>query len=144
DQIALSAKLANLAKASPLGKVRDALAILQLAAASRCMQRAFLPDAPLADYLRGVYAWLFAVVRALEQLTTDLAAGQPDWVTFHWRIEEAKNFHFDELEGDVLHDLLALREAGADAEVVAGVVAAYDKVLAEARALEHLLEERSF
>src|SRR5690606_34225328 len=89
DQIALGMRLAGLEHASreraegdPRTSARDllrellpdlagvvgALAELQRAAVSRHVQRAFLPDAPLADYARGVYAWTHAVVRALDAL----------------------------------------------------------------------------
>ena len=53
--------------------------------------------ASLADYLRGVYAWTNALTRALDELAYSLRALTPDWAILRWRIEEANNFHFDEL-----------------------------------------------
>lgn len=131
------------ARVRDLGDVRDALAVLHLAAVSRTVQPAFLPDAPLAEYLRGAYAWLFAVVRALEHLALGLCAKEPDWATYRWRIEEAKNFHFDELEGDIAASLgaLASRDRGVDA-VVTQLAASVELVLEDARALEVRLDER--
>ena len=116
---------------------------------SRCctsppnVQPAFLPDAPLAEYLRGAYAWLFAVVRALEHLALGLCAKEPDWATYRWRIEEAKNFHFDELEGEIAASLgaLASLDRGVDV-VVTQLAAAVELVLEDARALEARLDER--
>ncbi len=131
------------ARVRDLGDVRDALAVLHLAAVSRNVQPAFLPDAPLAEYLRGAYAWLFAVVRALEHLALGLCAKEPDWATYRWRIEEAKNFHFDELEGEIAASLgaLASLDRGVDV-VVTQLAAAVELVLEDARALEARLDER--
>lgn len=137
------AALASLdARVKDLGNVRDALAVLQLATVSRGVQRAFLPDAPLADYLRGVYAWMHSVLRALDQLVAGIVAMHPDWAMYRWRIEEANNFHFDELEGAIRGNLLALFEESGDELAVAQLSEAFDGLLAQARALETRLEER--
>ncbi|MBX3252456.1 MAG: hypothetical protein KF901_35105, partial [Myxococcales bacterium] len=131
------------ARVSDLGDVRDALAVLHLATVSCTVHPALLPDAPLAEYLRGAYAWLFAVLRALEHLALGLRALQPDWATYRWRIEEAKNFHFDELETEIASCLAALqsRDRGVDAAVTA-LAAAFELVLDDARQLERRLDER--
>lgn len=131
------------ARVRELGDVREALAVLHLAAVSRSVQPAFLPDAPLAEYLRGAYAWLFAVVRALEHLALGLRAKEPDWATYRWRVEEAKNFHFDELEAEIAISLAALesRDRGVDAAVTQ-LAAAVELVLEDARALEVRLDAR--
>ncbi len=120
----------------------DVLAVLQLAAAPRTVHRALLPDAPLAEYLRGVYAWTFAVVRALEQLVPELRVMQPDWASYRWRIEEAKNFHFDELEHAIVDDLATLFGEGGDRDAVTDLTAAFEVLVACARELEVRLDER--
>jgi len=130
------------ARLADLGRVRDVLGVLQLAAAPRAVQRAFLPDAPLAEYLRGLYAWSFAAVRALEQLVSGLRVMQPDWATYRWRIEEAKNFHFDELEDAIIEDLAKLFAQSSDPEAVTELTASFEVLLACARQLEERLDER--
>lgn len=123
-----------------LAGIRDVLSSLHVVAADRRVHRVFLPDAPLAEYLRGVYAWMHAALRALEQLAHDLRALQPDWARLRYRLEEAKMFHFDELEDAITSDLLALglvTPGGVpDLEHVVRVL------LAGARALEARLDER--
>ena len=130
------------ARLEDMATLRDVLAVLQLAAAPRTVQRAFLPDAPLAEYLRGVYAWMFAVVRALEQLVTGLRVMQPDWASYRWRIEEAKNFHFDELEDAIIDDLATLFGEGGDRDAVTELTASFEVLVACARELEVRLDER--
>lgn len=129
---ALSALQARLVD---LGVLRDALAAVQLRTADPRVHRLFLPDAPLADYLRGLYAWAHAVVRALDQLAAGVRAAKPDWAMLRWRLEEAKNFHFDELHEPIRADLAALA-------VLEGSLAARGEELAAGdleRAVEHLL-----
>lgn len=147
--------------------VCDALAALQRAATVRGGQRAFLPNAPLADYLRGVYAWMHAVVRALEELVFGVRRGErktkpmdlgtpdepnePDWGAYRWRIEEAKNFHFDELEVDIRIDLADLLEdledhheidlAGPPSpNPIGALIESFGVLLGRARALESRLD----
>lgn len=94
-----------------IAKISDLAAALQAvtgAAEEPTLHAAFFPDAPLADYLRGVVAWLQATLRALEDLTARLLRMRPDWASYRWRIEEAKNFHFDELRPRIVADLTAL------------------------------------
>ena len=163
DQLTLSMKLASLERATgerprdpatiaalrtldarleDVATLRDVLAVLEVAAVPRAVQRAFLPDAPLADYLRGVYAWMFVVVRALEQLVTGLRVMQPDWASYRRSIEEARNFHFDELEDAIIDDLATLFGEGGDRDAVTELTASFEVLLACARALEVRLDER--
>jgi hypothetical protein len=163
DQLTLSMKLACLRRAMgsteshgreraavrTLGKclrdletVRDVLAAVQRAAVPRSVQPAFLPDAPLAEYLRGVYAWLFAVVRALEQLVLGLQALAPNYALHCWRIEEAKNFHFDELEDAIIEDLATLFAEAGNRDAVTELTASFEVLIACARGLEVRLDER--
>lgn len=111
------------------------------------LYRLFVPNAPLADYLRGLHAWSHAVIRALEQLVVGIGERAPDWGLYRWRIEEAKNFHFDELDGDIDEDLTALAllavEEGGDGRVPIGPLSvAIDDLLQVARELESRLDER--
>jgi hypothetical protein len=96
------------ARLQDLFALRDALARVHALTVDPRLQRLFVQDAPLADYLRGIYAWTHAVVRALEELAGGLRKLQPDWATLRWRLEEAKNFHFDDLQESIRGDITAL------------------------------------
>lgn len=121
------------ARVSELARVRDALAALLLTTDSVRVHRAFLPEAPLAEYLRGAFAWTLTVVRALERFAVSLLASQPDRSTLYARLEAARNFHFDELEPDIRDDLGSLR-----ADAAKPLTAAFDVLLDAARRLEAL------
>ena len=143
------AALATLeARLTDLGALRDALAMVQQATVDPRLQRLVVPDSPLADYLRGLYAWAHAVVRALDQLAGSLRALQPDWALLRWRIEEAKNFHFDELHEAIRADLQALSiiasggAFGAHIPPVEDLQVAVDRLFAAANTLEEHLDQR--
>jgi hypothetical protein len=107
--VSARAALATLdARIADLGALRDALAMVQQTTIDPRLQRLVVPDSPLAEYLRGLYAWAHAVVRALDHLLVSMQTLQPDWALLRWRIEEAKNFHFDELHEAIRADLQAL------------------------------------
>lgn len=135
------------ARVADLGALRDALARVQLATVDTRLQRLVVPDSPLAEYLRGIYAWAHAVIRALEHLALSLRA-RPDWALLRWRIEEAKNFHFDELHEAIRADLLAYAivarggSFGADHPPIEPLQYAVERLLCTAVALEEHLDER--
>lgn len=137
----LAARLADLAA------LRDALATVQLWTIDPRLQRIAVPDSALADYLRGIYAWAHAVVRALEHLVGSLR-GQPDWALLRWRVEQAKNFHFDELHEAIRNDLMELTVVtnggafGTSRPPVADLHYAVERLIATAVALEEHLDER--
>ncbi|CAN5925448.1 hypothetical protein BH11MYX4_BH11MYX4_03470 [soil metagenome] len=131
-----------------LAALRDALAQVQQRTVDPRLQRLVVPDSPLADYLRGLYAWTHAVMRALDQLAVSLKTLQPDWALLRWRIEEAKNFHFDELHEAIRADLQALSivanggSFGADMPAVDGLQSAVEQLFASASTLEAHLDQR--
>jgi hypothetical protein len=135
------------ARIADLGALRDALANVHVATIDTRLQRLVVPDSPLADYLCGVYAWAHAVVRALDHLVSSLRA-QPDWALVRWRIEEAKNFHFDELHDAIRADLLALAVVvhggsfGAARPAIEDLQYAVERLIATAVTLEEHLDER--
>jgi hypothetical protein len=135
------------ARLADLGALRDALARVQLTTVDSRLQRLVVPESPLADYLRGIYAWAHAVVRALEQLAITLRA-RPDWALLRWRIEEAKNFHFDELHEPIRADILAFTiiahggSFGADQPRIEELHYAVERLISTAVALEKHLDER--
>lgn len=129
------------ARVTDLGLVRDALASIAAAAADPRLHRAFLPDAPLAEYLRGIYAWMHAIVRALDELAQGLRTLAPDWAQLRSRIEEARMFHFEELHGAIEADLLALAVVAPEARTE-DLEVAVATLLGAAIALEERLDER--
>ena len=135
------------ARLADLGALRDALARVQLATVDLRLQRLVVPESPLADYLRGLYAWGHAVVRALDHLAASLRS-QPDWALLRWRLEEAKNFHFDELHELIRADVLAFKivahggSFGADHPPIEELEYAVERLLSTAVALEAHLDER--
>jgi hypothetical protein len=143
------------ARVQDLFALRDALARVHALTVDPRLQRLFVPDAPLADYLRGIYAWTHAVVRALDQLAQNLKKLQPDWATVRWRLEEAKNFHFDDLEESIRADITALAivahrgvlesacgPKGSAPPAIGDLSSAVGALFAAAHALEERLDER--
>lgn len=131
-----------------LSALRDALAAVQSASADSRVQRLFATDSALADYTRGLYAWAHAVVRALDQLASSLKVLSPDWAMLRWRIDEAKNFHFDELHEPIRKDVVALSivanagSLGQNPPDVEALHYAVEHLFATATALEEHLDER--
>ena len=135
------------ARLAELGALRDALVRVQLATVDTRLQRLVVPESPLADYLRGIYAWAHAVVRALDHLAASLRT-HPDWALLRWRLEEAKNFHFDELHDAIRAELLAFTiladggSFGADRPRIEDLEYAVERLISTAVALEEHLDER--
>jgi len=131
-----------------LAVLREALAQVLQTTVDPHIQRLVAPEAPLADYLRGLYAWAHAVTRALDQLAVSLKTLQPDWALLRWRLEEARNFHFDELFAPIRADIRALSIAangGASGPKVAendGLQIAVERLFAVATSLEEKLDQR--
>lgn len=152
--LSMAATLRTLdARLADLGALRDALARVHLATVDTRLQRLVVPESALADYLRGIYAWGHAVVRALEHLASSLQPegplrAHPDWALLRWRIEEAKNFHFDELHEPIRADLLAFTivvqggSLGADHPRINELEYAIERLISTAVALEEHLDER--
>lgn len=131
-----------------LNALRDALAAVQQASVDTRVQRLYSADSPLADYVRGLYSWAHSVVRALDTLAAALKTLSPDWAMLRWRIDEAKNFHFDELQDAIRKDLVALAivanagSLGQNPPDVDELHYAVEKLFSTANALEEHLDER--
>lgn len=108
DLSALAALRSVYERVEDLRAVRNAIAEVQRIAVDRRLHRIFVADAPLAEYLRGVYAWLHEAARALGVVARELQTLSADYAAFRRRMDEAKNFHFDELMGHIAKDLKAL------------------------------------
>lgn len=136
------------ARIADLGALRDVLAAMHSATVDPRLQRLLVPASPLADYMRGLYSWAHAVLRALDQLGNGIRAMQPDWALLRWRIEEAKNFHFDELQEPIRSDLLAMSivavggSFGPTPPPIEELMYAVERLFATANAFEAHLDER--
>jgi hypothetical protein len=109
DLSALAALRAIYERVEDVRAVRNAIADVQRIAIDRRLHRVFVADAPLAEYLRGVYAWLNEAARALGVVAVELQSLDADWSSFRRRMDGAKNFHFDELMAPIQRDLAGLR-----------------------------------
>jgi hypothetical protein len=122
-------------RAQALAHVRDGL--LQVLAAASSVPRLFRDGTAFVEYLRGVAAWSHATLEALWEHARSLgptgqsSTGAP--TDFAWRVELAKNLHFDELMDEVEAELA---EAGAYDPAVDAVRAAMERLFYVARALE--------
>jgi hypothetical protein len=101
DAAARAAVSALEARARDVADLAAALGALQELTVDPRVQRLFMADAALGDYTRGLYGWAHAVVRALEKLAVSLLARKPDWAMLRSSLEEAKNFHFDDLQPQI-------------------------------------------
>jgi hypothetical protein len=112
-----------IASAADLGALRDALTSVQVVAVDRRVQRLFLPDAPLAEYVRGLYAWAHAIVAALDTMATALRSSrEPDLALLRARLDEANNFHFDELHGAIRVELTSLEGVPSADDLIHAVI----------------------
>jgi hypothetical protein len=108
DLSALAALRAIYERVEDIRAVRNAITDVQRIAIDRRLHRVFVADAPLAEYLRGVYAWLHEAARALGVVSMELKSLSADWSSFRRRMDGARNFHFDELMAPIQADLAAL------------------------------------
>ena len=92
-------------------RLRSALSALRLDARGVRLGALLAPDANLADYLRGLYAWSAALVRALEDLALEARVRAPRWGKLQRRIEDARVFHLDDLESAVRKQWAQMRRA---------------------------------
>jgi hypothetical protein len=145
DLSALAALRAVYERVEDIRAVRNAIAEVQRIAVDKRLHRIFVGDAPLAEYLRGVYAWLHEVARALGAVAFELQTLSADWAAFRRRIDEAKNFHFDELMVPIVEDLKALAEVSRSFEPphppVRQLAAAIGRLFKAARYLEASLDQ---
>jgi hypothetical protein len=81
-----------------LATVRDCLQAFQLDLYDARVSPLLHVDGPVAEYLRGVYAWTKAVIRAFEDLRSELRALSPNWAKLRARLEDASTFYLKDLE----------------------------------------------
>ena len=92
-----------------LGELRTALDAVYLDSTDPRMLEILGRDAALSEYMRGLYAWTKAVFRAFEELAAGLRVLHPDWAVLRQRLEDARAFYLDDLEGQIALDVGRLR-----------------------------------
>jgi hypothetical protein len=92
-----------------LNELRSALAAVNLDGCDARLAPLFAENAPLNDYLRGLFAWTKAVIRALEELATGLRVLEPNWTTLRARLEDAASFYLAHLERPIGEQATRLR-----------------------------------
>jgi hypothetical protein len=102
DPSSLAAAATMRGRLDDLSELRGALNDLYLLATDPRMHEMVGPDAPLTEYLRGVYTWCKALLRALEESAYALRSLSVDWALLRMRIEDAAPFYMPELEGDIV------------------------------------------
>lgn len=124
-----------------LRRLADALARARVAASEPAFGRLVAIGSPLADYLRGLYAWSHALVSALEDFASTVDA-RPGWAALAWHIEEASLLYFDELHAPIRADVLAFAILASDGSRAGGagpiepLHAAVEHLIATAIALD--------
>jgi hypothetical protein len=92
-----------------LTELKNALGNVNLDACDPRLAPLFAENAPLNDYLRGLFAWTKAVLRALEELARGLRVLDPDWATLRARLEDASVFYLADLERPIAEQATRLR-----------------------------------
>jgi hypothetical protein len=92
-----------------LGELRSALGAVYLDATDPRMQQILQLDSPLSEYLRGLYTWCRGVLRAFVELGHGLRALDPDWSLLRSRLDDARAFYLEELEGQIQLEVGRLR-----------------------------------
>jgi hypothetical protein len=81
-----------------LATVRDCLQTFHLDLYDARVSSLLHVDGPVAEYMRGVYTWAKAVIRAFEDLRGELHDLRPNWAKLRARLEDASTFYLKDLE----------------------------------------------
>ncbi len=92
-----------------LGELRSTLGSVYLDATDPRMQEILQSDSPLSEYLRGIYSWCGGVLRAFDELARGLRTLHPDWSLLRSRLDDARAFYLEELEGQIPLEIARLR-----------------------------------
>jgi hypothetical protein len=92
-----------------LNELRTALAAVNLDACDPRTSVLFTENAPLTEYMRGLYVWVQAVLRALDELASGLRVLAPDWSLLRARLEDSTTFYLTNLEKPIARAATQLR-----------------------------------
>ena len=92
------------ARITELCDLRDALNDVYLEGNDATAGRLFAADAPLIEYVKGIYLWCGEITAALTALASGLRSLTPDWLELRARIDRASHWYFDGLADDVRRD----------------------------------------
>ena len=93
-----------------LAELRNALNAIFIDSSDPRMASMIVGDAALGDYLRGLYAWSRAAIRAIEEVAGGLRSLEADWSALRSRLDDARAFYLDHLELTIHRDLSNMRE----------------------------------
>lgn len=88
--------------------LRDALNEVYLEGSTAAASRLFAADAPLIEYVKGLYLWCAEVTAALTVLAAELRTLTPDWLELRRSLDRASHWYFDGLVPDVRHEVASL------------------------------------
>ncbi len=112
-------------------ELRAALNGMYLLATDPRMRELLGRDAPLTEYLRGLYAWTKAVIRGFEESGYALRSLGVDWALLRARIEDAAPFYFAELEPEIAAAAARLRLVSPEASHPGDPLSELDEQLAD-------------
>jgi hypothetical protein len=92
-----------------MNELRSALGAVTLDACDPRMAPLLAESAPLTDYMRGLFTWAKAALRALEELARGLRVLDPNWATLRARLEDASVFYLADLERPIAEQATRLR-----------------------------------
>ena len=88
--------------------LRDALNEVYLEGSAAAAARLFAADAPLIEYVKGLYLWCAEVTAALTVLAAGLRTLNPDWLELRQSLDRASHWYFDGLVPDVRREVASL------------------------------------
>ncbi len=114
-----------------LGELRSALGAVYLDATDPRMQELVQRDSALSEYLRGLYTWCRGVLRAFVELGQGLRTLHPDWSLLRSRLDDARVFYIEELEGQIQLEVGRMRLHFPTLHAARGPLSELDAHLAE-------------
>lgn len=98
-----------LSRLEDLGELRSAIGAVYLDATDPRMGEVLDRDSALTEYMRGLYTWCRGVLRAFEELAEGLRMSAPDWSLLRGRLDDARVFYMEDLEGQVQLEVARMR-----------------------------------
>jgi len=92
-----------------LAELRSALGAVYLDATDPRMHELLAVDSALSEYLRGLYTWCRGTLRAFFELAEGLRTLNPDWACLRSRLDDARAFYLEELEGQIQIEVARMR-----------------------------------
>ena len=114
-----------------LAELRSALGAVYLDATDPRMHELLAVDSALSEYLRGLYTWCRGTLRAFFELAEGLRTLSPDWACLRSRLDDARAFYLEELEGQIQIEVARMRVHFPTTNVASDPLAELDAHLTE-------------